>query len=81
MLTNDIKSGARIQLRNGWYATMHDNKKGNSRLAEVEGYYTEMGSVYAHDIMAVLVNGQWQTVEHTDKQKQVRAMNRAFFGG
>ena len=33
MLTNDIKKGMRILLKNGWYATMADNKKGNIRYA------------------------------------------------
>ena len=63
MKTNDIKKGMRIQLASGWFGTMFDNKKGNTRMAEVEGYETEIGSVYSHDITKVLVNGQWETVE------------------
>ena len=50
MLTNDLKKGDRVQLRNGWYATILDNKKGNTRVACVEGDFTESGSVYSHDI-------------------------------
>jgi hypothetical protein len=68
MKTNDIKKGMKFQLRNGWHATMQDNVKGNARLALVEGDYTEMGSVYAHDIIAVFVNGQMIKVEHTPAQ-------------
>ena len=71
MKTNDIKSGTRVLLRNGWYATIKDNKKGNTRLARVEGIYTEMGSVYSHDIVEVLVNGDWEKVEHTEAQKKL----------
>jgi len=72
--TNDIKKGDRIQLRNGWYATMYDNKRGNIRMAEVEGIYTEIGSVYAHNIVMAKVDGGWQQVEHTKQQKKMRAM-------
>jgi len=50
MKTNDLKKGAKVILNNGWKATIMDNKKGNTRLAEVQGIYTEIGSIYAHDI-------------------------------
>lgn len=78
MFTNDLKKGTRILLRNGWYATLEDNKKGNIRMATVEGIYTEMGSIYAHDIKSALVNGAWVTVELTDKQKKSDTVVRAF---
>lgn len=72
MKTNDIKKGMNILLKNGWYATMMDNKKGNIRTAEVQGYVTETGSIYAADIdMVELPDGGWEKVEATDKQKQV----------
>lgn len=69
MKTNDIKKGMRIQLRNGWMGTVMDNGRGNTRMVEVEGDYTEIGSVYSHDILRVQVGSTWQAVEHTDKQK------------
>ncbi len=68
MFTNDIKKGMRIQLRNGWKGTMYDNRKGNIRMAEVEGIVTEIGSVYAHDIIFVWVDGERQIVELTKSQ-------------
>lgn len=74
MLTNDIKKGTRIRLRNGWYATMMDNKKGNIRMAEVEGYYTETGSIYAHDIAAVMTDSGWVTPTLTEKQLDIMCM-------
>lgn len=71
MKTNDIKKGMRIKLANGWYGTMKDNKRGNIRMAEVEGTYTEIGSIYAHDIISVEnPEGVWTIVEHTPSQKQ-----------
>lgn len=54
MKTNDLKKGAVVRLRNGWYARIEDNMKGNTRLATVYGYETEMGSVYSHDIECVI---------------------------
>jgi hypothetical protein len=48
--TNALKKGTRVVLRNGWQAVLEDNKRGAIRMATVEGFYTEMGSIYAHDI-------------------------------
>jgi hypothetical protein len=72
MKTNEIKKGMYVQLSNGWNATMFDNARGNIRMCEVEGVYTEIGSVYAHDIKRVLVNGTWIDVEHTPAQLKLR---------
>ena len=80
MTTNEIKKGTRFRLRNGWFATMADNRKGNIRMAKVEGDYTETGSVYAHDIVSVLIGDTWQPVKTTDKQAKVRELNAALFG-
>ena len=74
MKTNEIKKGTRIMLRNGWEADMADNMKGNARMAKVYGFETEIGSVYAHDIASVLINGQWQSVEHTPAQAKLRQL-------
>ena len=80
MKTNEIKKGTRFRLRNGWEATMEDNRKGNTRMATVEGIFTEMGSVYAHDIVSVLIDHTWQPVTTNDKQAKCRALNAALFG-
>ncbi len=53
MTPNDLKKGDFVLLRNGWEARLEDSKKGNVRLCTVFGYETEMGSVYAHDMVAV----------------------------
>lgn len=76
MKTNDIKKGARIVLRNGWYGTMKDNARGNTRIAEIEGYVTEMGSVYSHDIVQAMNVGEteWQAVEYTPAQEKLRKL-------
>ena len=79
MTTNDLKKGTRIRLRNGWFATLMDNQRGNIRLADVEGIYREVGSVYAHDIIAAEVNGSWVSVTHTDKQNKSRSMVDSLF--
>lgn len=50
--TDDLKKGTRVLLRSGFEAVLADNKKGNIRVAEVYGDFTETGSVYAHDIVA-----------------------------
>jgi len=58
--TNEIKKGMRIKQYNGWYGTMMDNKRGNIRLVEVEGIFTDIGSIYASDISSYRdSNGIW----------------------
>lgn len=82
MKINDLKKGTRIKLRNGFEATIQDNKKGNIRLCTVYGIYTEMGSVYSHDIVSYQDNtGNWQgDIEYTVDQKKCKEMNIAIFG-
>ena len=70
--TNDLKKGTRVKLANGFYATLADNARGNTRIATVEGFVTETGSVYAHDIMEAQVSNSWVTVNHTPQQQQMR---------
>lgn len=64
----------RIRLANGWYATMMDNKRGNIRLAEVEGIVKEIGSIYAHDIISCHNDDVWHTIALTDKQVEHQKM-------
>lgn len=69
MKTNDLKKGMRVQLNNGWYGTVADNAKGNIRDVRVEGYETETGSVYSHDIMYYVdEQGNKTRIEHTAAQ-------------
>ena len=81
MKTNDIKRGMRVRLRGtGWEGTMPDNGRGNTRIVLVEGMYTELGSVYAHDIVAVQVDDVWVKVEHTDAQKKLMSKVKVLMG-
>jgi len=73
MKTNDLKKGVTVLLRNGWTAEIVDNKKGQTRMAKVFGDYTEIGSIYSHDIVGYLDDdGFLHDVDHTDKQKALR---------
>ena len=73
MLTKEIRKGDHFVLNNGWYATMKDNGRGTTRIAEVEGFYTEIGSVYSHDIVAVRTPTGWEAVVHTDKELKLKS--------
>ena len=79
MKTNDIKKGMKIktgQLGTPVSGVMLDNLRGNTRLVDVKGsevgMFDEMGSVYAHDIISVEVDGEWQEVEHTEAQLELK---------
>jgi hypothetical protein len=70
--TNTLKKGQRVRLRNGWWATLEDNLRGNTRMATVEGLYTEMGSIYSHDIEVALIEGTEVPIELTAGQIKCR---------
>ena len=79
MTTNEIKKGMKIksvQLGVPVTGIMLDNKKGNTRLVDVKGsevgFFDEMGSVYAHDIILVEQNSNWVEVTHTEKQLKLK---------
>jgi len=78
MKTNDLKKGTRIKLANGWEATMADNLKGSRRMAEVYGFVTETGSIYAHDIVAYKTNEGWKTdIEYSKSQLETKKVAEA----
>lgn len=70
MKTNDLKKGDVVWLKNGWRATIADNMKGNTRMATVEGFFTETGSIYVWDISHT---ESGEPIELTDRQ--IKAMN------
>jgi hypothetical protein len=78
MLANDLKKGARVQLRNGWQADVYDNAKGSRRMCKVYGFVTEIGSVYTHDITHVQTAAGWERVELSDRQAKEAAKILAF---
>jgi hypothetical protein len=80
MRTNDLKRGARVLLANGWEADIMDSMKGNTRLARVYGYETEIGSVYSHDIVKVRIDDEWSDIEHTIDQGKLREQLTKLFG-
>jgi hypothetical protein len=80
MLTKEIKKGDRIQMSNGWYGTILDNKSGTILMPEIEGTFTERGSVYSFNIAYVVKNEQKIPVEYSAKELQVKTMNERIFG-
>jgi uncharacterized Fe-S cluster-containing protein len=79
MLANDMKKGTIVRLRyTGWRATIMDNAKGLIRMADVEGYAHEMGSIYVHDIAYVETADGPEPVEMTTAQAKQDAKIRAF---
>lgn len=81
MKTNDIKKGMVVRLTNGWMATCYDNMKGISRMFKVEGFYTEIGSIYVWDIDAVKTGNpdmEWERIELMPQQLKQRVTIEAF---
>ena len=86
MLTNNIKKGTPIktnQLGVVVSGTMEDSKKGNTRLIKTNGseigLFDEYGSVYAWNIVSAKnEDGNWETIELTQKQIETQKLNEAF---
>lgn len=83
MLTNELKKGDKVMLRNGWKADIVDNGRGNIRYAKVYGDFTEIGSIYAWDIAYKIdeKTGETIAIELTEKQRKDRRLAEGFFGG
>ena len=69
MKVKELKKGMRVRQRNGWEATLKETPRFKATvLATVYGFVTEMGSIYTHDILEVLVDdqddgtGEWEEV-------------------
>ena len=78
MLSNDMKKGMKVIMRGGWKGTIMNNRKGNLRMVEVQGFCTDTGDNYVWNIARVEVEpGKWEDVELTDKQKKARSMVKA----
>lgn len=77
MLANDLKKGMNVILKNGRYATIMDNRKGNIRLAWYSG--EETGSIYVSEINVVeKPEGGWERVELSESQKKNAEMRKMF---
>ena len=79
MLSNEMKKGTMVMLKNGWKARIEDNMKGNTRLATVCGFETEMGSIYVHDIAYAVIDGKQVPIELTESQKKLQKQVEAMF--
>ena len=79
VLTNQLRKGDKVLLRNGWRAEVADNMRGNTRMCLVEGYVTELGSVYSHDIVTwITPDGRHVPVEHTKAQMKLQQQTGAW---
>ena len=78
MKTNDLKKGDRVKLRNGWFGTIADNRKGLTRDITVEGAVTETGSCYTHDIVQYIGPNGPEAIEHTPAQDKLRTTVKTF---
>lgn len=73
ILSNELKKGTKIVMSGtGWSGTILDNKKGNIRMAEIVGYYTDIGSIYVHNIAYAIIDDKHVTIELTEKQKELK---------
>jgi hypothetical protein len=78
MLANDLRKGMVVFMRDGTRATIADNAKGNIRMAKVEGFVTEIGSVYVKDMAYVeLLGGATEPVVLSLKQANDAARIKA----
>lgn len=81
MLTNNLHKGDRVILENGFEAKILDNRKGITRLCEVHGIHTEIGSVYSYNMTHYFDNEteQWQQIELTDHQRRIKTTHKELY--
>lgn len=77
--SNELKKGCAIVMHNGWTGTIEDNKKGDIRMATIEGICTEMGSVYVHDIKHAIIDGEIRPIELTPNQEKLKKLTNDLF--
>ena len=70
ILSNDIKEGDVFVQTNGWIGEMVDNMRGNTRVANIYGAFTEAGSIYVWNISQVAKDGKLRTLKLTPKQEK-----------
>jgi len=81
MLANDMKKGQLGTQVNGWQFEIVDNLKGVTRMAKVWGLYTEIGSIYIHDIATLkMPDGSTEKIEFSPAQvKQIARIKASGF--
>lgn len=70
ILSNEIKDGDVFVQTNGWVGEMVDNMRGNTRVANIHGFFTEAGSIYVWHISQVVKDGVLRNIKLTPKQKK-----------
>ena len=85
MLANDMRKGQMGTLKDTrWRFRIEDNLRGMTRLATVWGLFTEMGSIYVHDIAYLDgPNGPEPldlTPEQQKKASKIKAMEASLWG-
>ena len=68
---NKLKKGVRGMLKNGCGFILMDSKRGNIRMAQVDGLFgTDIGSIYLKDVDWVEVGGDAVKLDLSRYQKQ-----------
>lgn len=78
ILSNDIKDGDVFVQNNGWVGEMVDNMRGNTRVANIHGYFEETGSVYVWHISQVAKDGVLRKLKLTPKQEKDKLRTEEF---
>lgn len=77
MKTCELRKGARVVMRNGFYGTMMDNQVSRKiRSIKVEGLFTDIGDNYTYDIAYAIVDNKRVPIEHTQAEVDQRSFVR-----
>lgn len=74
---NDFVTWAKLDFTNSsfqpWEAEFENVEEEGIIFAKVFGFEEEYGTVYAHDVIAVKnAEGNWERIEHTDKELELK---------
>ena len=77
---NKLKKGVRGMLKNGSQFILMDSKRGNIRMAQVDGLFgTEMGSIYMHDVDWGEIGGDAVKVDTSRYELQTKMIKNLGF--
>ena len=77
---NKLKKGTRGVLKDGGNFILMDNRRGNIRMAQVDGLFgTEMGSIYMHDVDWVEIGGDAVKVDTSRYELQTMIIKKLGF--
>ena len=78
VISNSIKKGTPLKLKNGWNATMKDDRRGSIRQLEVQGITLDTSDCYVWEINQAFIDEKWHKLVLTKAQREQKSRIEGF---